>query len=232
MQRYKSRDDNSRVLDIMPDIQRWIENQVDISIAYLVTWITFNAIYVAEYDKEFASFDRSKNGQMQFSKRDGYGPEMVKVNHATERDMVFHALKKLPKKVRQQLVTLTLTDDEFTCAEFFANRQPVWQAQSITRDAKGQTVNGVINVRETVSADYPRWAFIESSRLMSVLASLKMGEDVDVPDDLFCQIGDVLYTVRNNLFHGCKGSEDSNDDQVLIHAYPLLKGVVDFFTRR
>jgi len=230
MQRYSSRDDSSTALDLMPDFQRWIENEAHVGMAYLVTWIAFNAIYVAEYDLPYAKFKIEKNGEKKFVNRYGYGLQMVDVDHVNERDMVLYALRKLPKAIRQQLlVTMSPTEDIATCLDFFAKRVPIWQGISIAQDAKGQLVRGVINVRETISADYPRWAFIDPSLLSSVLVRLQNGEDVDVPDRLLDQVGDILYTVRNNLFHGCKGSEDSNDYEVLENAYPLLKIVVDFF---
>lgn len=48
-------------------------------------------------------------------------------------------------------------------------------------------------------------------------------------DPLARQILDVLYTIRNNAFHGGKRADDANDAEVLEKALPLLMMVVDSF---
>jgi hypothetical protein len=64
------------------------------------------------------------------------------------------------------------------------------------------------------------------------LAKSESGNEPEVPERLVRQIGDILYTVRNNLFHGCKGPDDSNDEEVLLHALELLRTVMDFYAGR
>ena len=226
---YSHLDDRSSALELIPGFQRWAENQADVFGAYLVTWITFNAIYVAEYNRPYAVFKKKEDGSKIFVDRYKYGFAMVDVKKASERDMILCALRKLPRDIRQELIKLSLPDNEETCLEFFANRIPIWQGVNIEQDARGQSVNGVINVRETISTEYPHWIPVDSTAITIIMKQLKNGENIDVPDRLICQLGDILYTVRNNLFHGCKGLEDSNDRQVLNNSYKLLKFVVDFY---
>jgi hypothetical protein len=132
---------------------------------------------------------------------------------------------------KRQLISLSLSDPETpgTCLEFFAHRVPIWQGERIEQDARGQQVRGVLNVRETLCKEYPRWIPVDANALGACLAQIRNGVVVDVPDPLIPQIGDILYTVRNNLFHGCKGSDDSNDEEVLRNALVLLRAIVDFY---
>ena len=39
----------------------------------------------------------------------------------------------------------------------------------------------------------------------------------------------MIYTVRNNTFHGGKRADDANDTQVLTEALPLLAMIVKSF---
>ncbi len=50
-----------------------------------------------------------------------------------------------------------------------------------------------------------------------------------VRDALAKQVLDLLYTVRNNAFHGGKRADDANDREVVERALPLLALVVDAF---
>ena len=53
-------------------------------------------------------------------------------------------------------------------------------------------------------------------------------EDIDL---LAKQIVGMLYTIRNNLFHGGKRADDAQDQEILKNAIPLLAIVVRFFHR-
>jgi hypothetical protein len=195
----------------------------------MATWMAFNAIYVAEYKCPYATF-KEKNGTKQFVNRYGYGYQMVDVESASERKMIQCVLKNLPDDFKRKLVTLPSPQIDDTCLGFFAHRVPLWHGVSIERDTLGQTVRGVINVRETISKDHPRWVPVDQKLLNDFLSQCKAGIEVSVPDRLIEQVGDILYTVRNNLFHGCKGPEDSNDDDVLRHALEMLRTIVEFYT--
>jgi hypothetical protein len=227
MQRYYPRDDISKALALIPGWLRWAEQQ-DVAGAYIALWMTFNAIYVAEYRKPYAAF-KEKDGEKEFANRYEYGFQMVKVKNVSERDMIQDALKNLPDGFKRKLIALPSPRSDATCLGFFANRKPLWQGESIEQDVLGQKVRGVINVRETISKDYPRWVPVDGILLNSFLAQHKAGVIAEIPHRLIEQIGDILYTVRNNLFHGCKGPEDSNDNEVLCHALEMLRSIVMFY---
>ena len=55
--------------------------------------------------------------------------------------------------------------------------------------------------------------------------------DAAVCDVLARQILDVLYTVRNNTFHGGKRADDATDREVLEMSLPLLVMIVESFFR-
>jgi len=197
----------------------------------MATWLAFNAIYVAEYKRPYAVF-KEKNGAKQFKNRYGYGFQIADVKKASERDMIQDALKNLPDDFKRKLIALPSPQTDDTCLGFFANRIPLWQGESVEQDVRGQTVRGVINVRETISKDYPRWVPVDGGLLNRFLAQSETDGKANIPDRLIEQIGDILYTVRNNLFHGCKGPEDSNDDEVLCHALEMLRSIVTFYLEK
>jgi hypothetical protein len=230
MRRYADRDDKSNALELIPGWLSWAERQ-DTAGAYIATWIAFNAIYVAEYNQQYARFKKTEDGAKKFVNRYEYGYHMIDVDPVSERDLVQQALKKLPLEFKRELITLPSPrgDAGDTCLGFFARRVPVWQGIRIEQDIRGQMVRGVINVRETISKGYPRWVPVDRMMLDDFLAQFKAGVVAEVPKRLIEQVGDILYTVRNNLFHGCKGPEDSNDNQVLENALPMLQAIVNFY---
>lgn len=228
MRRYASRDDRSYAVEVIPGWLEWAERQ-DAAGAYMATWMAFNAIYVTEYNRPYATVKKKADGTKKFVNRYGHGCQMIDVRTASERGMIQHALEKLPAEFKKKLITLPSSRGDDTCLGFFAHRVPVWKAIEIKRDALGQPIQGVVNVRETVSNKYPRWVPVDLKALETFLNQHRTGADPDVPDRLIEQLGDVLYTVRNNLFHGCKGPEDSNDTKVLQNALKMLRTIVEFY---
>jgi hypothetical protein len=231
MKRYADRDDRSSTLYLVPQWLNWAA-QLDPIGQYLATWIAFNAIYVAEYRCPFAKF-KEKNGCIEFVNRYEYGLKMARTDTVSERDMVQHVVKALPPVEKRRLVMLPSPSDglDYTCLAFFASRTPVWQAIQLAQDKRGQPINGVVNVRGTINKDYPQWIPVDEDALDEFLHQAETDDALEVPEQLIEQVGDILYTVRNNLFHGCKGPEDSNDWLVVEHALAMLKVVVAFYAQ-
>jgi hypothetical protein len=90
--------------------------------------------------------------------------------------------------------------------KFFVVRTPSWQQKRIRRDAFGQRLNGVLKVSRTTRDDYPVWSAINPAAYADYLAGNKARAN-----ELTTQIVDILYTVRNNTFHGGKMPSDAND---------------------
>jgi hypothetical protein len=112
---------------------------------------------------------------------------------------------------------------------FFVYRVPRWHDEPVEYDSQGQKLNGVLKVARTVSKDYPVWSPIDTE----VYERYINGKIVS-PDEvnfLVEQIVNVLYSVRNNLFHSAKRMDDSNDVEVVDKAIPLLLLIVSAFTR-
>ncbi len=92
----------------------------------------------------------------------------------------------------------------------------------------GQRLNGVINVGYTVNTDYPVWSPIDTGQYEAYMQGYRV---VEVSNALAMQILDLLYTVRNNAFHGGKRADDANDHEVVERALPLLVSIVEAFLR-
>ncbi len=79
----------------------------------------------------------------------------------------------------------------------------------------GRRLNGVLNVGHTLDAALPVCTPIDTHMFENAQGS-------EARDALASQILDVLYTIRNNTFHGGKRADDVNDREVLEKALPLL----------
>lgn len=122
------------------------------------------------------------------------------------------------------LVALKLVERQST--RYFVYRTPKWRGVSIESDVSGQTLNGVINVGRTVDQKYLVWSPIETKLYERYFTeSLGPHERQELAD----QILHVIYTVRNNLFHGGKRTDDANDVDVVSRALPLLRMIVEDF---
>jgi len=117
---------------------------------------------------------------------------------------------------------------EHPSTHFFANRIPQWRGRRIEEDATGQRLNGVLNVGHTSNPEYPVWSPIDVQALQDYQCGTR---DPERYDALARQILNVLYTVRNNAFHGGKRTDDANDREVLDNALPLLAMIVTAFVR-
>jgi hypothetical protein len=215
-------------LGLIPGWLSWAEEQNPAG-AYMATWIAFNAIYVAEYNRPYA--ERAKSGPKYPPHPNEYGLRLVRLQTSpSEHDMVRHAIEKLPTDFKRELINLpSPTKKGDTCLGFFARRAPIWEDQEIVQDALGQLVNGVINIRRTISREEPYWSPVDQQALEHFATEAAEGKVPNVPDILTKQVGDILYTVRNNLFHGCKGSDDAYDDEVLQNTLQLLQAIVNFY---
>jgi hypothetical protein len=117
---------------------------------------------------------------------------------------------------------------EHPSSSFFVYRTPQWRGQPIARDASGQRLNGVLNVGYTIDDQHPVWTPIDVQTFEEYQAGAR---DPARADALARQILNVLYTVRNNTFHGGKRADDANDREVLEKALPLLIAIVDSFVQ-
>lgn len=84
----------------------------------------------------------------------------------------------------------------------------------------------MLNVGYTTSIRDPVWSPIDTQAYERYQSN---PDDNKVREQLAEQILDLIYTVRNNTFHGSKSVDDATDREVVERAFPLLKEIVDSF---
>ncbi len=184
-------------------------------------WAAFNNIYVtiAEQSGRRAELRRNPDGSI---KTRAIGQVSVpEVRSVSEREQLDLAFQRFTEDLRGGLV-------EHSSTKFFVVRTPSWRGQRIEQDDRGQRLNGVLNVGYTVDARHPVWTPIDTVEFDAYHGGAKTPERRDV---LAKQVLDVLYTVRNNTFHGGKRPDDANDNEVLDRALPLLTMIVNSFVQ-
>lgn len=188
---------------------------------FVCYWTAFNNIYVtvAEKKGQRASLKRSADGELETRPAGSVRiPKIVPIREIDQINLVF---SEFSDELKQKLV-------EHPSTAFFVYRIPRGQNQEIEFDALGQRLNGVINVGHTVDTDYPVWSPIDVARYESYARG---DRDPEVRDSLARQILYLLYTVRNNAFHGGKRADDADDQQVVGQALHLLTLMVEAFLR-
>jgi hypothetical protein len=189
--------------------------------AFTCYWAAFNNIYVAISERAGKSAQLRKNADGSLRTRAVGQINIPRVSTVSEREQIDLAFQRFPDELKRRIV-------EHSSTRFFAYRTPHWRGQPIEKDASGQRLNGVLNVGHTVDAKHPVWAPID----IGMFEAYQSGARNSVHRDaLASQILDLLYTVRNNAFHGGKSADDANDTAVLEQALPLLVMIVASFVR-
>jgi hypothetical protein len=193
---------------------------------YMCYWSAFNNIYRAIADAEIQGlpkYQTNADGTMKFVQRDpGDSVNIPRVITASESRQITHARLGFSDELKHRLISHNGTN-------YFVNRVPRFSDEPIERDIFGQELNGVINVGRTISREYPVWSPINKVLYRQYMDGDRSQETADI---LVRQIVNLLYTVRNNLFHGGKRFDDASDREVLEHALPLLTMIVESFMRR
>ena len=123
-------------------------------------------------------------------------------------------------------VDLKVSLVEHPSTRFFVYRTPLWRGHPVQNDGQGQRLNGVLNVGHTIDADHPVWTPINTQAFELYQSGSITPAGLD---ELARQVMEVVYTVRNNTFHGGKRADDANDREVLEKALPLLAMIVGVF---
>lgn len=188
---------------------------------FMCYWAAFNNIYVtiAERAGKRSQLKRNLDGSIRTRAAGQVNIPVVTI--VSERDQLELAFQQFTDDLKRGLV-------EHACARFFVDRTPSWHGQRIEHDDRGQRLNGVLNVGHTVDARHPVWTPIDTAAFEAYSRGDKTPERLD---GLAEQFLDVLYTVRNNTFHGGKRADDANDNEVLAKALPLLEMIVGSFVR-
>jgi hypothetical protein len=184
-------------------------------------WSAFNNIYVTVADRNGRRPELSRNADGSLKTRTLGTVTVPIVTTVSEREQLQLAFAEFSDSLK-----FFLAGNEHT--RFFAQRTPYWGGSQIATDDKGQPVNGVINVGYTVDTKNPVWSPIDTKALADFLAD---PSKTDLRDSLARQVLDLLYTVRNNTFHGGKRFDDANDREVLERAVTLLRAIVRAFVK-
>lgn len=190
---------------------------------YMCYWTAFNNVYTTvTYNLGHkAELKRKPDGSIGTRMEDGLRKVIIR-KPPDEKSQIRYAINEFNDHIRHSLITLENT-------KFFVYREPKWQDSAIQHDILGQRLNGVINVNYTTNRDYPVWANIDTQKYEQYIAGNNTSKTLQIT--LTEQVVLVLYTVRNNLYHGGKRSDDADDVEVVEKALPLLQMIVDYFIR-
>lgn len=183
--------------------------------AYCCCWMAFNNIY-AKLAEQGPHAPRLVNGFRRIA-----GVEIPKVHPGKEKGQISKAVRTLSPNIKHRLITADQT-------RFFVMRVPRLRGVPKPQDARLQVINGVLNVGHTVATGREIWSPIDRGMFERYLAR---PNGRAIRNELARQIVLLLYTVRNNTFHGGKMPDDANDREVIENALPLLKTIVLGFLR-
>jgi hypothetical protein len=185
---------------------------------YMCYWVSFNNICVTIANEQgYRATLLTSNGALQLEQVGGFA--MPRVRIPQEREQLEAAYNVFSPQLRERLIL-------HRCTRFFVNRLPRFQGHELTVDSRGQRLNGVLSIGRTVEAPNPVWSPIDQALYYAYLSGDRTSEGTD---QLGKEILSLLYTIGNNLFHGGKRADDASDTNVVEHALPLLKEIVNSF---
>jgi hypothetical protein len=187
---------------------------------FMCYWTAFNNIYtaIAEQKGYHAQLKTKKDGTIRTCRNGNVQiPDIKKA--LTEREEIELVFNEFDETLKHDLVL-------HTSSAFFVYRVPQWHGRLIEFDGSGQKLNGVLNVGYTIEDKYPVWSPVDIQAYERYAQSKPQKGDKDL---LAKQILFLIYTVRNNTFHGGKMTDDDNDSNVIKKAIPLLSMIVDHF---
>lgn len=186
---------------------------------FLCYWAAFNDIYttIAKRKGNVVKLRRRKNGSVK-TESNGH-VKIPKVDWPSERKQIELAFDEFSETLKDDLIKHPNT-------RFFLERTPKWQGNPIEFGYLDQKLNGVLNVGHTIDVNYPVWSPIDEDAFSRYINSSLQGSDRDL---LAKQILCLIYTIRNNTFHGGKNSNEANDLEVVKKALPLLSLIIAHF---
>lgn len=185
---------------------------------FMCYWIAFNNVYtkIADNAGRQPRLMLRPDGTPETCQKAGM--QIPKVRPVKEKEQMKCAFSNFSEDLKHQLIAHASTD-------FFVHRTPKLYGRPIKTDASRQHLNGVINVGYTVNSNYV-WSPIDKNLYDHYLHD---NQNSSAKNDLAKQILCVLYTIRNNVFHGGKRSDDSDELEVIEKAVPLLEMIVLHF---
>jgi len=185
---------------------------------YMCYWLGFNNICVTIANEQGCRPALLTSGRRPQLEQIGEF-SMPKVRMPDEGEQLEVVNRVLSPQLKEKLILHRST-------RFFVNRLPRFEGEELTVDARGQRLNGVLNIGRTVDAANPVWCPIDQASYYAYLGGERTSER---RDKLGKEILAVLWTVGKNRFHGGKRTDDASIRNVVEHALPLLKEVVNSF---
>jgi hypothetical protein len=187
---------------------------------FMCYWIGFNNICVTIANESGGTAAALQSGaRPQFEEVGGF--TMPRVHAARARARLQAVFAMLTPQLKETLIL-------HRCTRFFVNRQPRFQGQELTVDARGQRLNGVLNIGKTLAAGDPVWSPVDHAAYYAYVNGARSREGAD---RLALEILLLLHTAGTNLFHGGRRADDASDINIVEQALPLLKEVVGAFVR-
>ena len=159
----------------------------------------------------------TSEGQLELEQVGGFS--MPKVRMPEEREQLDAVYKVFSQQQKEKLILHSRT-------RFFVNRLPRFQSDELTVDARGQRLNGVLDIGRTVEAANPVWCPVDQALYYAYLAGDRTNEGAE---KLVKEILNLLHTIGKNRLHGEKRADDASTLDVVEHGLPLLKEVVNAF---
>ncbi|HUW80994.1 MAG TPA: hypothetical protein VMV54_08910, partial [Acidocella sp.] len=158
---------------------------------YMCYWVGFNNICVTIANEQGRRpVLLTSGGRPQLERIGDFS--MPKVRLPDEGEQLNAVYRALSPQLTEKLILHRST-------RFFVNRLPRFEGEELTVDARGQPLNGVLNIGRTVDAANPVWCPIDQASYYAYLGGERTSER---RDKLGKEILAVLLTVGKNRFHG------------------------------
>ena len=188
---------------------------------YMCYWVGLKNICVTIANEQGCRAAlQTSDGELQLEQVGGFS--MPKVRMPKEREQLEAVYKAFSPQLTEELII-------HRCTRFFVNRLPRFQGNELTVDARGQGLNGVMNIGRTVEATNPVWCPIDQALYY---AYLNGDRTLGGADKLGKEILTLLYTIGTNRFHGGNRADDASITHVVEYGLPLLKEVVSWFVNQ
>lgn len=185
---------------------------------YLCYWVSFNNIFITIANEQgYRPKLLTSDGQPQMEQVGAFRMPRVRTPNARERLEAAHLV--FSPQLKERLIL-------HRCTRFFVDRLPRFQGYELTVDCRGQRLNGVLSIGRTVEATNPVWSPIDHALYYTYLKGERTSEGTD---KLGKEILSLLYTIGDNVFHWGTHADDASDINVVEHALPLLKEIVNSF---
>ena len=199
-------------------IEHGLRGDVEPLAEYLSYWVGLKSICATiAAERGCLPTLETSDGHLQLEEVGGLSMPRVRV--PTEYEQLDAMYQVFSDQLKEKLIL-------HRCTRYFVNRLPSLRGEELTVDARGQRLNGVLDLRRTVEARNPIWCPIDHDLYYAYLN----GKQTSVAaDKLAMEILTLVYTIGNNRFHGDSRVDYVSTVSVVERALPLLREIVEWF---